>query len=76
MHGCPVSTDQRTAESHARLSNRAVGLVTLRQSGAGHRPTQDFSLPQPPGRLVGVGEIVAGGQGVGGGCRPGPARSR
>jgi hypothetical protein len=28
------------------------------------RATQDFSLPQPPGRLVGVGEVVAGGQGV------------
>ena len=32
--------------------------------------------PSPPGRLVGAGEVVAAGQGVGVVWRPGPARAR
>ena len=35
---------------------------------------QRDGLAQPPGGLVGGGEVVAGGQGVGVGRRPGPAQ--
>ena len=37
---------------------------------------QRDGLGQPPGLLVGAGEVAAGGQGVGVGLGPGPARGR
>jgi len=39
-------------------------------------PVQRDGLVQSPGHPIGVGQVVAAGQGVGGGCRPRPARTQ